>query len=34
MIQMDIIIIFKIFEQYMFNHFQTFSNLCEDLYLM
>jgi hypothetical protein len=39
MIQMDMvvtlnIIIILIFEQYMFNHLQTFPNLCENLYLM
>jgi hypothetical protein len=27
-------IIIWIFEYYMFNHLQTFPNLCENLYLM
>jgi len=39
MIQMDMIVIIKnviilIFEWCMFNHLQTFANLCEILYLM
>jgi hypothetical protein len=27
-------VIILIFEKYMFNHLQTFPNLCENLYLM
>jgi len=39
MIQMDMVVILKIviiliFEWYMFNHLQTFPNLCKNLYLM
>jgi len=38
-IKVDMVVIFKnviilIFEWYMFNHLQTFPNLCENLYLM
>jgi hypothetical protein len=39
MLQMDKVVTLKnviilIFEQYMFNHLQTFPNLCENLYFM
>jgi hypothetical protein len=39
MIQIDVVVIFKniiilIFELYIFDHLQTFPNLCENLYVM